>query len=465
MYGQPYWHRVHQLPGVWICPTHNEPLSFVDTDTVQLKRHRLLLPDDALVLSHTWRSKLSDFQFETALRIARLSECALLGAFPASVSADWQSVHRDNAAHCMLTTSNGRIRVMDLVQCLEKYAIGLPSTNEYLILRRRINDWPLKLLRKPKGNAQHPLKHIILLDCLRLDSSNSLRVDQEAVLTPPTNGHHKTRQAIDRGRLVQLIEVEKQSLSTVARILELSVTTVAIEAARAGLTVATRPKRITPALRGVVRSSLLEGRTLHEAASHHGISLSSVYRILRMDPELEKAYKDKRFQICREGYRSGFVGRHSSPDAYAWLRRHDGQWLANQQAPKANLNARGPSVNWAQRDKQFAQCIIEAEAAAHQAVGRPRRISRSLLERATKMAETIERNLGSLPLTRSALIACSETAPACQRRRIVWAASELGNEFGGLLPRWLLLRQAGIRKLAVENEELVHSLTSSGALL
>lgn len=26
MYGEPYWHRIHQLPGIYVCPIHSEPL-------------------------------------------------------------------------------------------------------------------------------------------------------------------------------------------------------------------------------------------------------------------------------------------------------------------------------------------------------------------------------------------------------------------------------------------------------
>ena len=50
--GQPYWHRVHQLPGVWICPNHDEPLFVLDSHIAHLKRLNLLLPDDSLIHQH-----------------------------------------------------------------------------------------------------------------------------------------------------------------------------------------------------------------------------------------------------------------------------------------------------------------------------------------------------------------------------------------------------------------------------
>ena len=465
MYGQSYWHRVHQLPGVWTCPIHGEPLSIVDNDTVHLKRHKLLLPDDAHVLSHIWQPQLAESQLEAVLRIARLSERALLDGFPGLVMLDWRRIHMENAAHCMFAMSNGRIKEKDLLQYLEDYSTGLPPSGEYLNLRSHIKDWALKLLRKPKGHALHPLKHIILMDCLRRDSSARLRADDEAESTLSTSGHTMKRQAIDQGQLVQLVEIEKKPLIKAAALLGLSVSTVAIAAARAGLTVGLRPKRIKAALQGAVRKSLLDGLTLHEAASNHGISLSSVYRILRSDRELESAYKERRFQICRDENRCAFVNRIASPAAYAWLRRHDSQWLADKKARRESSVARGPVVDWEQRDKQFEQCIIEAEAVIRQAVGRPRRISKSVLERATTMAETIERNLSKLPLTRTALLNCSESASSCQRRRLIWASSELDKRLGRPFPRWLLLRQAGIRKVSVQNEDLVNSLTSHCALL
>ncbi len=36
-YGEPYWHRTHQLPGVYICPAHNEIL--MSLDSLEFNRH------------------------------------------------------------------------------------------------------------------------------------------------------------------------------------------------------------------------------------------------------------------------------------------------------------------------------------------------------------------------------------------------------------------------------------------
>ena len=38
MYGEPYWHRIHQLPGVYVCPIHRAPTIDSDIESDELRR-------------------------------------------------------------------------------------------------------------------------------------------------------------------------------------------------------------------------------------------------------------------------------------------------------------------------------------------------------------------------------------------------------------------------------------------
>jgi hypothetical protein len=166
MFGQAYWHRTHQLPGAWVCPTHSEPLYELHGQVVQLKRHKLFLPDDAYVEPNARQLNLTSSETEAVLRVSLLSKDALMG----NHVWNWLSlrdVHRKNAIRNQLIRANGRIRVSELAEAFERYSSNLPTYGEYGILRTNFMDWVLKLLRKPRGSVLHPMKHVLLMDCLR----------------------------------------------------------------------------------------------------------------------------------------------------------------------------------------------------------------------------------------------------------------------------------------------------------
>ena len=362
-YGQPYWHRAHQLPGAWVCQLHEEPLYSLSSEAIQLKRHKLLLPDHKYVTQNSKQLVLVSRQFKAVLRISRLSDIVLRTPFPLA-SESMNGVHRAHAVSHKLINANGRLRVNGLSQLLNVYACSLPQLEEYAAVQHCMLDWVLKLLRKPKGCACHPMKHILLMDCLRTDDGAHIWCPEEEMSCPvASNGEHKLH-ATDSRRLIELINVRGYSLSNAAAELGLSTTTVAVAAVRAGIKVRHRPKRISPALRMDVKNSLQEGLSTDETAKKSGISIVSVYRILRMDPQLEQEYKQKRFSASREAHRNRFIGTPSDPATCAWLRKNDRRWLSEHRPENSNGALPRFSVDWSLRDQQLSRRLIEVNATA-----------------------------------------------------------------------------------------------------
>lgn len=44
LYGSPYWHLTHQLPGVWVCPSHGHILLTCDAKSTGIGRFIWVLP-------------------------------------------------------------------------------------------------------------------------------------------------------------------------------------------------------------------------------------------------------------------------------------------------------------------------------------------------------------------------------------------------------------------------------------
>lgn len=462
--GQAYWHRVHQLPGVWVCPKHAQALCELDFGTVQLKRHKLFLPDDPLAELSSRQLSLAPGQTDALLRIALLSTSVLL-----SPPADWDArslneLHRENARRNGLIRNNGRIRVDDLANMLQNYSSAFPVAGEYTIVHQHFLDWTLRLLRKPRDVAVHPMRHLLLLDCLR--GALPRHLEDGAPDPPKTATRNEGRHQVDQARLSEMLGQKGTSLRQAAAELGLSVTTLGIEATRLGLPVGRRPKTLTEGVKCRVCIALRSGLAPKEVAETHGLSQVSVYRILRMDEALAKEYADQRFKRRCDERRGRFASQTPDQADYAWLYRNDRAWLAEQQAMASKGETqREPSIDWAERDKLLAQQVAKISDAMRGAAARPRWISRSALEQETGMADTIERNVDKLPGTHLALSANSESREEYQRRRLYWAAGELKKSLHGPLPRWRLLRQAGIRVLAKNNKLLVETLTQDRPLL
>jgi hypothetical protein len=299
------------------------------------------------------------------------------------------------------------------------------------------------------------------MDCLRVESPTCT----SGATTPARSkcGEEPQRRQIDAAVLTEMLIDKKFTLTRAAAELGFSVTTVGVEASRMGLAIrGRRPKSLTDDARARVCQSLRDGLAPKEVAKTHKLSLVSIYRILRMDKKLATEYAGKRFRHRRDEYRKRFGSPERDRADYSWLRRHDREWLAEQQAKgkKTDVN-RKPCVDWAERDKRWAQQVIQNSETMRRLPGKPKWISRAALERAISKAETIERNAGKLPLTHAALSTYAESLEDCQRRRLCWAARELRKQLTGSPQRWQLLRVAGIRRLVQRNEDLLKTLTSS----
>jgi hypothetical protein len=266
---------------------------------------------------------------------------------------------------------------------------------------------------------------------------------------------------IDETLLSKMLGKKNLTLTQTAAQLGLSVTTIGVEAVRLGLPMrGRRPKVLTDEVKLRICRSLQDGLDPQEVANKHAISLVSVYRILRMDKQLAAEYADLRFRKLRDSYRKRFCEAWSRAD-YSWLRRHDIEWLAQQKALTRKPEVtRTSCVDWAARDEMLANQIVEISKAMRELEGKPKWVSRTALERAITKAETIERNAEKLPRTHAALSTYSETLEEYQTRRLQWAALELQKQSSDQPRRWQLLRLAGIRRLAGQNEDLLRVLTS-----
>ena len=452
LYGQSYWHRAHQLPMVWICHEHGDPLYELDPSWVSLNRHRLFLPTDAKVIDCSKRIDIEARHCRLVNDIAILSEEVLNAQYGPICRKKLRVAYLQLARKLGLVTGNGRLRIQELTAWIKTKMLDLPDLNEFQFLRPNYSgayDWATSLLRKARKST-HPLKHLFLIHSLggNLDTIADVNVDAprsktstKIIATPPANELEQ--------KLRKLLIENKKSLRQCSQILKISVTTLRVEATRLKINVATRPKILNESQLITLRAALLSTASLKSISQIHLISVVSLYRILRMDPEIAQARDKLIFELERCKRRENFLvgnkaqfGR-SLPD-YAWLYRNDRDWLTQvikSASPKVVIPK--PRINWESRDAKFVEKVQKYSEQLY-AAPKPVHVTKAALGRKLQALSMVEKHLAKLPLTSNALNEVIETREQFQCRRLRWAAQHILVDQHSV-PKWLLLRVAGLR--------------------
>lgn len=469
-YGQAYWHRSHQLPGVLICQQHSYPLHEVDASWVSLHRHRLFIPTSLGITRHSRIASIPPRHFDLIHMVALLSEHVLQSNSAPVPAGQLQNIYRELASDLYLLGSGNRLRIPEVSALLDKQTTGISQLSGFEFTHAKSSngpDWALSLLRKPRGSS-HPLKHILLLHCLQGSWANVMKY------TPNKAGRAQRENTPLCGvknednnlafQLRCLLVDQKYSLQRCAKILGRSVTTLRIEAARTGLPVSVKPKILGEGKLAVLRKELASTTPLRVLAEHWNVSVVSLYRVLRMYPDIALVRKRLIFEEERNERRDRFLSQSMKSHArrlpdYAWLHRNDREWLTQAlSAGTKRILERSTRINWSNRDRQFAR-DVDRFGQRLLKLEKPVRITRALLGRTMGKLTILEKHIQKLPLTAAALAKNVETTKQFQSRRLLWAAKKILTDQPSA-PAWLLLRVAGIRpKMAEEILPLVRELS------
>ena len=163
-YGEAYWHRLHQLPGVQICPTHNEYIQDSDYSVRMIFRH--FYPASLELCEKILTEKLfSDTAKMCHLAFAK--DCAWILEHGAQLG----TVEDMNKKHLQLLEARGYLEIKQAsMECDYKTlnrAIQKFFGQEFLesIAAYDENDfssWPAMFIRKTKSNPQ-TAEHLLMM--------------------------------------------------------------------------------------------------------------------------------------------------------------------------------------------------------------------------------------------------------------------------------------------------------------
>lgn len=465
-HGEAYWHRSHQLPGVFVCATHQVPLLAVEItgSLVTPSRHGLYLPSLArngrahasIREDHTFASDMH----EKLVWFAQLSEQLLFAELPTISLQRLRNTYRYALIRKELATETGRIRQAELHQvALEKYGPQFLELLHSELKGENSASWLAALVRKPR-RIEHPVRHLLFIG-LAFDSFDEFVANINSALLAKSSSVRRSANRNEnwQDRLKVLLQDQKLSARRAAAILGKSVTSVVVAARRLGIPVAKRPKTARERIDPRILYDAVSIDSVATIAARHGVSTAYVYRLIRVNPVVES--RRRKLLVARERNRNRteflrFV-RHN-PRAtrkeiqkrcsaiFAFLYRNNRHWLYSHLPPNQKHSpAKGRTrVDWVARDSAI---VDEVRAAARTLLnnhGKPLRATASKVARLIGKHVLIEKYGSKLPQTLWALKDVAESVEQFEVRRVRWATSVLRNT-GQYVADWKIRRLGGLR--------------------
>ena len=481
-FGECYWHRIHQVPGVEVCPVHEV---FLQNSSVHARNTR---PQGQFISANRVIQAAEVRQVDPSNRchimLLEIARDAIWLLDQHGSSAEFESLHKRYIAALVdrgFTTYRGKVYTRRLLEAFKiHYPSDLLKPLHCELDENRKSTWLARMIHTSQF-AKHPLYHLLLIHFLGYtvkDFFNQpLPVEQKPFgegpwpCLNPTSNHY-------RRLLIQECHISFHPKTKVRPLGTFSCT--------CGFVYCRFGPDQTPDDRfriGKVKSfGLIWEATLRQLWEDHSLSLrqvahrlgvgtytvkvnafqlglsfnrgtgKSLTKIIPRSPKASEISKVDKLETYRQKWLSSM---EEEPDAgiaelrsklskiYFWLYDHDKDWLKSH-LPKHKRSIMHPShVDWASRDAQYVEAVKASVVRLTSTPLRPIRLTISEISRDIGLLPSMEDCLDKLPLTALLLDEVVETHEMFAVRRIQWAA-ELYKQENISPTRWQLMKRSGV---------------------
>ena len=386
-HGTAYWHVDHQYPSVWVCLEHGTPLIFNALKTAGISRFDWILPNkDEFDLQHYNNLKVHSSELNALLTLAKAS--VQMSKLPIGQFLDpiillrtykYALVRKDLA-----TPSGGlklsRVGIDFLEFCRQFHSLPFYE-NAFPLTAIAAGNHAARLLRTPRSHT-HPIRHLLLIIWLFDSWAIFWRSYQlEAVSTHLRDNQNlqESGNALtnNKNTFLTLLENEKVSITEAARKVGIDVYTGLGWSKESNRQSVRRPKKLRGAQLEKFTELIKDGKDKQNIANACNVTVQTVSRFLRSNPELQTKWMERRFLIKQSQERTRWESltenisslginqlRALEPATYAWLYRHDSAWLdkinSRFRTPKKGNNT---NIDWDKRDSELSS---EIEKMAYQ---------------------------------------------------------------------------------------------------
>lgn len=480
--GEMYWHRIHQIPGILVCPDHKTPLYDSQVPVRGYNKHDYRLAATETCKIITWESKYTDKTMEKVINITEDIKF-LLSNKVESKSLDWfKEQYLSRLKELGFANVNGRVRKKELLESfLDFYGHGLLKKMQSDINNN--NNWLNDMLRR-NNRTTHPLRHLLFIQFLGISISDFFikKIEYKPFGEKPWPC---------------LNPVASHYLNPVIKDIELkygadSKSPIGIFRCDCGFIYLrtgpdqdekdryniTKIKQFGPVWEAKLKQLTRQRLSLRETARQLEVDPATVKKyskklglqtfwvkkievevkkinIVKQDSPVEKMerYRGEWLNLRKQYPRSSKTElRQFNNSLFTWLYRNDKDWL-NRNSPKlkstVNDNHR---VDWEHRDEEIYENVRGA-VNDMLSIEKPIRITISSVGSRIGIRPLLEKHLDKLPMTKEYLEEQTESIKDFQIRRLQWAVQELQDN-GQDLTLWRIYRKAGIReKFQMELQE------------
>jgi len=456
-YGQPYWHRLHQVPGVEVCPTHTVFLSESDVPMRSLETYKrcfvtLRQALDKLSANRTIPRPLSNAgHLDTILLKLAGSTASLLQT---RVQSDPELIRRRYANLLFgygLSTFAGVVKQTKLAtkfrdyypsDLLERLGCELKGTNHHWLSR----------LSQGGESAHHYLHHLLLINFLGSTPEDFFQLPSE--MRPFGSGPWPClNRSVTHFQKTRIAKCDIKKAQNTPQIMGTFTCDCGFSYRRSGFDQSENRRfeydRILSfgnAWYAKLQLLLAAGYTRIQIASILGVTrevvvteISRIKRAQQCDspiiPKFAHALSDpsKTSDYFRVKHREHwtktlaahnpsagrYVMRSNALAAYSWLTVHDREWL-NDNLPPVRLIGSRPKKDWSTMDQKYANEVPKIATKIRTAPGPPVRISQTVIAKTLGIHGYVFCSR-HLPKTRKVLVNVADTNATYAIRRIQWA--------------------------------------------
>jgi len=475
-YGELYWHRIHQIPGVLICPKHWVMLC---NSTVPIKghnKHQYVAASEENCSKSDNKLAYSEKTISHLKSLAKDIEFLLNHQFERRPTEWFHEQYQAKLMELGYATINGNVMQRKMTEeFVEFYGEEFLSLVQSSIEIGSDNNWLANMVRERK-KASHPIRHLLLARFLGISILDLFY--KQLTFKPFGEGPWPCLNPVAEHYLKPVVKQLKISYSNASK------KPVGTFSCNCGFVYVRTGPDVSEESRYKV-GRIKEFGHVWEAKLgelvQKGLSLRQIAKLMGADPKTVKKYaaklglkthwekrgkrefvlNDKKKSIMvvdkRTYYREEWLKlmnhypdksktqlRQLNKAVYAWLYGNDKEWL-QLNSPEPRYTYTNTRVNWDKRDKEILVKVKTIVEEMLNSPGKPEMITVSLIGSKLGMRGLLEKHLDKLPLTKQYINLVKESRRDFQLRRIRWAVQELKRQ--GEIPKlWKVLRKAGIRK-------------------
>ena len=357
------WYRVHQLPGVLVCPYHGSHLKFRFDSVKGRAPPKFILPS-LTEASEDCVGRIDNYANKKLLKFATLSAELLALENNRESLDDLRQKYLSHLCREGLAKVSMCHRQDEFVdrfctfwcdlQNIEPFSFALSSC-------RRQDSWLIGLCQKAQSTV-HPLKQLLLIGFLA-DSVRSF-LDWPILTSVKAASERAAMQYETLEESIGRLHREGQMPPQIAKLVGVAASSVRIIGARIGIDFERRPTKVQHAISCQARSALAAGASLTDIGQMTRLSVGTITNILASDPLLEQQRssclleqrrlfsRQKVLNAIREFKPAtlSYLDNIMSADL-AWLYRHDREWLREQARLAGMPASRGVPIDWGERDE------------------------------------------------------------------------------------------------------------------